>query len=207
MSSSTLTAEIRSKTGSRDARQLRAEGRIPASVQGGKGENVNVSVDAAEFWAMRRHHVHLFDLEYGGKTQSATIRELQWDSLGDELTHIEFRRVKRGVKTEVTVQLAFLGHPSGGVLNHLANEIEVKCLPSLIPDAIEVNVDGMEVGHTLTAGEIALPEGFELASSPELPVAVVSEASSEIEETPAEEGEEPEDGGEAPAPAPEPDAD
>jgi large subunit ribosomal protein L25 len=191
--------------GSRNARRLRAEGRIPASIQGGDGENLNISVNAHELWSLRRHHVHLFDLEIEGDVQAVTIRELQWDALGEDLNHVEFHRVQRGVKTEVAVSLEFVGHPSGGVLNHLVGEIEVLCLPSLIPDSFEVRVDGFEVGHTITAGSIELPEGFELSTPADLQVAVVAETRSHEVEAEPEEGEEPEGSEEAvSAPEPEP---
>ena len=195
MSSSTIPVEIRTTLGSRSARSLRADGRIPASIQGGEGGCVNVSIDSREFWRLRREHVHLFDLEVGGKVQSATIRELQWDSLGDNLNHVEFHRVVRGVKTEVSVRLEFVGHPAG-VMNQLHDEIEVLCLPSLIPDSIEVKVDGMEIGHTITASAIELPEGFELVSDADLAMAVIADTrSNEVAES--EEGEDGEelDGG------------
>ena len=175
MSSSTIAAEVRATLGTREARLLRAEGRIPASIQGGEGGVICVSIDSRDFWRLRRQHVHLFDLDVNGSVESATVRELQWDSLGDNLNHVEFHRVIRGVKTQVAVSLEFVGHPTGGVLNHLHNEIEVLCLPSLIPDSIEVNVDGFEVGHTISAGSIILPEGFELASDAKMAVAVVAD--------------------------------
>jgi len=203
MSSSTIPAEIRTNLGSRSARNLRAGGRIPASIQGGEGGCINVSIDSREFWRLRRQHVHLFDLEVDGKLQSATVRELQWDSLGDNLNHVEFHRVVRGVKTQVSVTLSFSGHPAG-VLNHLHDEIDVMCLPSLIPDSIEVKVDGMEIGHTITAGSVELPEGFELVSSPDLAMATVADTrSNEVEEATDEE----EEGGSGAEDVPTPEAD
>ncbi len=202
MSSSTIPAEIRTTLGSRSSRDLRADGRIPASIQGGEGGCVNVSIESREFWRLRREHVHLFDLEVDGNLQSATVRELQWDSLGENLNHVEFHRVVRGVKTQVSVSLEFIGHPAG-VLNHLHNEIDVLCLPSMIPDSIEVKVDGFEIGHSISAGDIELPEGFELVSPTDLSIAVVADTrSNEVEA--AEEGAEDEDPDATPdAPAPE----
>jgi large subunit ribosomal protein L25 len=189
MSSAILKAEVRSKLGSRAARQIRSMGRIPATIQGGEGDHLDISIDESEFWSARRHHVHLFDLELGGTTESATVRELQWDPMGDQIDHIEFRRVRRGVAVEVEVALEFVGHPKGGVLNHLASEIEVRCLPTLIPDSIEVKVHELEIGHVLTAGEVVLPEGFELASPPGLHVCnVVAARGLEEDQPAAEEG-------------------
>ena len=126
MSSSTIKAELRTKLGSRAARNMRAMGRIPSTIQGGEGDHLNISIDEVEFWTARRRHVHLFDIEVGGQTESATVRELRWDAMGDHIDHVEFRRVQRGVAIEVEVPLEFLGHPKGGVLNHLVTKIGVR---------------------------------------------------------------------------------
>ncbi len=197
MSSATIQADVREKKGSRASQLLRAEGRIPATIQGGDGEHVDISLDSRAFWEARRHHVHLFDIEVGGETESATVRELQWDPMGEGICHIEFRRVQRGVKTDVDVALEFVGHPKSGVLNHLVNSVHIRCLPSDIPDFIEVRVDEMDFGHPLRAEDLVLPEGFELVTPGETQVAVVATArglDEELETT--EEGAE----GEVPAP-------
>jgi large subunit ribosomal protein L25 len=173
MSSETIKASVRSRLGSRAARELRAQGKLPATIQGGQGSHLDISVDEREFMNARRHHVHLFDLEVDGRVESATIRELKWRTFGDGIEHIEFRRVRRDVKTEVTVPLDFVGHPKEGVLNHLRSELQIRCLPALIPDSIEVKVDRMEMGKALLARDIALPEGFELVTPAEMSIAVV----------------------------------
>lgn len=202
MSSATIKADLRPKLGSTEARRLRATGRIPATIQGGGGEHLDVSLDLREFVNARRHHAHLFDIEVGGRTESATVRELQWTVLGDSISHVEFRRVRRDEKTEVSVLLEFVGHPKDGVLNHLLGELEVRCLPSMIPDSIEVKVDDMVMGQPLLARDIPLPEGLELATAPATPVAVVAAARGLDEPTPAEPA-----GGAAPAEAPKPSGD
>ena len=131
--SATLKAAARHKVGSRFARILRRQGRIPASIQGEHKDSVHVSIDETEFLAARRHHEHLFDLEIeGGANETAVVNELHWDPFGDSILHVEFRRVVRGQKTEVEVELEFIGHPKGGVLNHVMTHITVKELPSEI---------------------------------------------------------------------------
>lgn len=184
--STTLKATPRERLGSRFARRLRLQNQIPASIQGEGKPNRDVSVDADEFAAARRKQQHLFDLDVAGEPETVMVRELQWSSLGRNILHIEFRRVVRGQKTEVEVQLEFSGHPVGGVLNHLLTHATVRCLPSEIPNSIEVRVDGLEVGHTLLAGDLVLPKGVELAMDPETQVASVATVRSA---EPVEEGE------------------
>ena len=199
--SATLNGVVRDKLGSRFSRILRKQGRIPASVQGEEKDHVHFSIDRDEFLSARRHHEHLFDIELDrGDTETALVRELHWGPFSEEILHVEFRRVVRGQKTEVEVDIDFLGHPKGGVLNHLLTHVTVLALPSEIPDRLEVKVDSLEEGDTILAKDLELPEGVELALDPETPVA--NAAAVKAEEPAAEEGEEDAAAAaEAPAPA------
>lgn len=187
-----LKATSRERLGSRHSRRLRAEGRLPISVQGEGKANADLSVDMSEFLAARRHHENLFDLEIeGGGTETAVVRELQYDLMGESLAHVEFRRVVRGVETETEVDLNFLGQFRGGILQPLHSTVMVKAIPSKLPDVLEVRLDTLELEHFLLAKELPLPEGVSLACDPEMQIAVV--AAAEGEEVDAEaEGEEPE---------------
>jgi len=173
--SATLQGVVRDKLGSRHARKLRKQGRIPASLQGEGKQHVELSISADQFLEARRHHEHLFDLALGeGKPESAMVRELQWDTFGENILHVEFRRVVRTRKTDVEVELEFTGHPKGGVLNHLVTHVTVSCLPTAIPDLIEVRVDDLEIGHPILAGDLTLPAGVDIAMPADTPIAVVS---------------------------------
>jgi large subunit ribosomal protein L25 len=189
--SGVLKASLRAKVGSRDARKLRREGRIPASLQsdGGTEANVNVHIDEVAFLASRRHHVHLYDIDVDGNLQAALVRELQWDAMGDQIQHVEFKRVVRGVETEAEVELEVFGHPQSGILNQLVAHITIRTIPSKIPDSIVVKVGELNIGDHVKAGTLTLPEGVSLAVPEDLEVFVVSAPRIEVEETP--EGEEP----------------
>jgi large subunit ribosomal protein L25 len=206
----TLKGNLRDKLGSRWARRLRMQGRLPACVQGeGKG-NLNIEIDEDTFLTARRDHEHLFDIELGKDTEPALIRELGYNLMGDRIIHIEFRRVVLGRKTEVEVELQFVGHPKGGVLNHLVTHLTVNALPAHIPDSIEVRVDELELGHPLLAKDVTLPEGVDLLTDLETQVAVVNIVRSVEEETAAEgeavEGEVPAEGADPAEPKPEGDS-
>ena len=143
MSSDTLKAKKREKVGTRSAKKLRLEGRIPANLQGENQDHVDFSIDMHEFMASRRHHVHLYDLDIDGNVESAVVRELQYDAFGDNIIHVEFKRVIRGQKTDAEVAISYYGHPKGGVLNQLLTHITISCLPSQIPDSLEVRLGDM----------------------------------------------------------------
>lgn len=198
MTDGKLTCETRNKLGSRSARRLRAYGRMVASLQADEGhEHANLHFDEAEFHAHRRNHVHLFDLEFDGKSEAAIVGELQWDAFGDTLYHVEFKRVVRGEKTQSEVTLKFRGTPAG-VLTHDLNEVTILSLPSLIPDSIFVNVDGLEPGSHVKAKDVELPEGVELVIDPEYDLAVITELRSSAQGD-GEEASEEEEGGDAEA--------
>jgi large subunit ribosomal protein L25 len=184
-SSDSLNCGLRDKVGSRNARKLRSQGRIPASIQAeGESAHLNIHLSASEFHASRRHHVHLYDLDVDGDVHTVVVRELQWDSLGDYLNHIEFRPVQRGVAIDSQVTLVFRGKVKDAVLSQNVTEITISCIPSLIPDNLEVEVDGMEVGVHLHASDIILPEGITLAVDPEFEIAVVGQLKIIVEEEP-----------------------
>ena len=182
----TLLTEARAKLGTRYARKLRVAGRIPASMDGDADPaHLDFSIEEHAFLAARRRHVHLFDLQLSGKLDSALVRELQWDALGDYIIHIDFKRVRKDVETEAEVELEFSGHPKGGMLNHLYTHVTVRCLPAEIPDSIEVEVGHLETGGAVFARELKLPEGVKLVTPAEALIANVVIAKVEVVATPA----------------------
>src|SRR6185295_16440325 len=133
-----------------------------------------LTIDEHEFLAARRAHEHVFTLEFeGGGSDSAMVRELHWDPLGEDILHVEFRRVDLTRETEAEVMLEFVGHPKGGVLNHLVALVKVAAIPSKIPDKIEVKVDAMELGHPLFASDLRLPPDVRLVTPGTTAIAVV----------------------------------
>lgn len=200
--SETLKAAKREKVGTRSAKKLRAAGRIPANIQGEGKDHLDFSVDLDEFLATRRHHVHLYDIDIEGNLESALVRELQYDAFGDNIIHIEFKRVVRGQKTDAEVPIEFVGHPKGGVLNQVLTSVHISCLPSQIPDSLEVKIGELNEGDSIHASDIEMPEGMDLITSGEDLIATISGATVEAPE-PTEDGDEipgEEPGGDAPAP-------
>lgn len=199
---------IQRSLGTRQSKKLRLQGFIPCSVQGEGKPNVDCAIPEVEFLAARRHHEHLFDIELeGGETETALVRELQWDTTIEKIMHVEFRRVIRGQKTEVEIALAFEGHPKGGVTNPLITHVKVMALPSEIPDELVIAMAEATPGDTLHASDIQLPENVDLVTEPETPVATVTIPKGIDEDEPeaaeGEEGAEPTaEGGEAAPEAP-----
>ncbi|MBM3992257.1 MAG: 50S ribosomal protein L25, partial [Planctomycetes bacterium] len=175
-----LQSQPRKQLGSRTAAALRALGRIPSSLELTKtAPHVDFSIDADEFLTARRRHQHVFELDFAGNKEAAIVRHLDWDTFGESIIHVEFRRVDLKKKTEVEVDLHFVGHPKG-VLNQLVAHVKVLALPTEIPDELEVSVADLEPGTSVTAAQIKLPANVDLVTNPAATVARISEIKIEV---------------------------
>jgi len=204
-----LNLLTRGESGKGAARKLRRAGRVPGVIYGGGDEPVMVSMEAREtlqlFQSIPVDNT-ILNLSLDGEAgpEQALVREVQVHPYRTELLHVDFIRVQRGVPIEVHVPVHLMGLPDGvrnegGVLEHVAHDITVKCIPSLIPEAIEVDVTGLGIGDVLRAGDLAMPDGVENLVDPErmiCGVAAARLAPDELEEE--EEGVEAEPGLETP---------
>jgi large subunit ribosomal protein L25 len=194
-----IQADPREKMGSRQARKLRNNGRIPCSLQfdGEVDQPVrHFHLSKTEFMAGRRREVHLWDITVDGGEHSAIVRELQWGAMGDVLTHIDFKGVHRGQKTEVEVPITTFGD-NAGVVNLIHNSIKLSCLPSQIPDSVVIRITDLEIGIHMNAADLTLPEGSELTADVAAENSLYLTISEEtVTEDPVEGEDEGEEGGE-----------
>lgn len=208
----------RGESGKGAARKLRRAGRVPGVIYGGGDEPVMVSMEARETLQLFQSIpvdntiLHL-SLDGEAGPEQALVREVQVHPYRTELLHVDFLRIQRGVPIEVHVPVRLRGVPDGvrndgGVLDQVAHDITVKCIPSLIPEAIEVEVTQLGLGDVLRAGDIVMPEGVDNLVDPErmiCGVAAARLAPEELEEE--EEGVEVEPGTETPTSEPDGDQD
>jgi large subunit ribosomal protein L25 len=193
-----LNATKRDGAGKGVARKLRHGGRVPAVMYGKDMEPLHLSIDAMEA-------VHLFqaistdntivDLVVEGEKESfpTLVREIQAHPYKHELVHVDFLRIQKGVAVEVEVPVELVGTPvgvklHGGVLEHLVHEVPVKCIPSLIPEVIEIDVSHLEIEDAIHLSELTIPEGVELLIDDDRTVCIVAAPRAVVEED-AEEGE------------------
>lgn len=170
-----LEAQIRERTGSRVAAQVRKQGRIPAIVYGHKQEPVAISLDAHNFVEGLRRGSRLMDVKIGGETQKMILKDLQYDYLGRDIIHVDLMRVDVTEAVRVTVRIELKGTAQGthegGIVEEHTDHVEVTCLVTDMPEAIVVSVKELAVGGVIHAGDIALPDGVTLVSSKEAIVA------------------------------------
>ena len=157
-----LQVERRETRGTQSARQMRKEGKIPAVLYGHGEETMSLTVGTSAVETAIRHGAHLVELA-GAVKQSALIRELQWNTWGTEVLHVDFTRVRADEMVEVTVAVELRGEApgvkEGGVVEHLIHEIELECKATDIPEKIEVNINHLEVDQSITVADLKIPEG------------------------------------------------
>ncbi len=170
-----LQAERRERAGSHVAAAVRKRGRIPAIVYGHKQEPVAISLDAHDFVEGLHHGHRLMDITIGGNTEKMLVKDLQYDHLGRNVIHVDLMRVDvtEMVKVAVPVELkgTAKGTHEGGIIEEHTDHVEVECLAVNIPESIVVSVKDLGVGEAIHAGDIKLPDGVKLVSSPETIIA------------------------------------
>jgi large subunit ribosomal protein L25 len=204
-----LTALKREGTGKGVARKLRHDGRVPAVMYGKDLEPVHLTVDAKEV----EHLFHeiswentVIDLQIEGEKEphQILVREIQSPADKPQVPlHIDFLRIQKGVAVDVDVPVNLVGVPvgvrvHGGVLEQIIHELPVRCIPSLIPGSVEVDVSGLDLDGSLHVSDLTLEEGVEITIDSKRTVCLVAaprvekEPTAEAEEGELEEGEGPE---------------
>jgi large subunit ribosomal protein L25 len=184
-------------TGTKFARKLRAQGRIPAIIYGHKQAPTPISMSRESVSEMIKKQTHLAELEMdGGSPETVLVREIQWDHLGKEIIHLDFARVSAGesIETEVRIDLrgSSPGVAEGGVLEQLIHSIEVTCRADAIPDNIKVDISDLHINGAIHVKELKLPEGVTVKADPESLVVHVTTKVAETTTTEPGEGTQPE---------------
>jgi len=194
-----VKAEKREGRGTNFARGLRREGKIPATVYGGGEDAVAITADLKDLAAIIRSDSGantLFTLDIDGEESRVIFQDRQIDPVLGRLLHADLRRLSIGEKIELTIPVHLIGIAKGvgdgGILDQQLREINVKCLPSDIPDSIDVDVENLELNDSISIADIKVGEGIEILDPPESVIAAVVFVREEVEEVEeVEEGLEP----------------
>jgi len=188
-----IAAEPRTDKGSRAVRRLRAEGRIPAVIYGHGQETLMLSLSQHDFSGLLRHGAHgLLDVQVGASTESAVIKDVQFDVFGREILHVDFARISRDERVVVEVAIVLKGTApgvaEGGVVNWLLHSVDVECPAESIIEQLPVNVSGLHLNQALLIKDLQLPEGLKAMQDGELVVVQVAPPHREAEPTEIEVG-------------------
>ncbi|ACR02221.1 MAG TPA: 50S ribosomal protein L25/general stress protein Ctc [Thauera aminoaromatica] len=165
-------ATKRDAQGTGASRRLRRAGRIPGILYGGAGETQPVSMDHNELYHLLRKeafHASVLSIEVDGAKQNAVLRDVQWHPFKQQVLHLDFQRIAAGEKMHLKVPLHFVGADvapavklGGCMISHTINELDVQCLPTDLPEFIEVDLSALEAGQSVHVSQIKLPAGVEL---------------------------------------------
>ena len=165
-----LSVKVRSQVGTGSSRRVRREGLIPAVLYGHGEQNVCLSVPSDLLAAALRHGGRLVGLT-GAVTEAAFIRDLQWDTYGTHVLHVDFTRVSLDelVKVHLTVELRGQapGVKEGGVVEHLVHDVQIECPAGSIPDKLYVSVNNLKLNDMITIAQIDLPAKAQIFADPE----------------------------------------
>jgi large subunit ribosomal protein L25 len=176
MSDVTLSATKRTEFGKGPSRRLRGDHQIPAVLYGHGAEPVHLALPGHETaLALKNPNVLLTLKVAGDEDQMALPKAIQRHALRGTVEHVDLIVVRRGEKVVVEIPVHTEGDPdSGAVLTIESSTLSVRAEATALPPGVTVDVTGMEAGSSITAGEIALPDGVELVTDPESAVIVVS---------------------------------
>jgi large subunit ribosomal protein L25 len=202
-----LNAEVRSSTGKAAAKGLRRKDVIPAVVYKGGKEAIKLQLavgalnEILHTKAGENVIVTLKIADGANKTKDKTvlIKEIQREPIRGLILHVDFSEISLTETLKVNVPLAVRGEPvgvkaDGGILEHVMWELQVECLPTAIPEKIDVDVSAMKIGDAIYVKNITAPEGVKLITDPELIALIVKPPKVEVpkEEAAAEGAVEPE---------------
>ncbi|MDR1484282.1 MAG: 50S ribosomal protein L25 [Planctomycetaceae bacterium] len=158
----TLSVKLRDSYGKRRNRRLRDGGNVPAVLYGHKQTVQSLTLSAEELSAVVRHGNRFVELT-GDVTEKAFIKDVQWNTWGNKILHVDFARVSEHEKIHVTVPLELRGESpgtkEGGVVKHVLHQIELECEAASLPEHILVNINHLAFNQTIHVSDIELPEG------------------------------------------------
>ena len=163
-----IKAEVRSQVGKGSARAARRAGLIPAVIYGNKQSPITITLDANK-WRQLMNKPGIFsqlmNIEVNNETHFVLPRDIQQHPVSEEAEHVDFLRVTKNATVAVGINVEFLnedkctGLKLGGVLNVVRPQVELNCPAISIPEKITVDLEGLNVGHTIHISAIELPDG------------------------------------------------
>ena len=166
----TLSAETRDRAGKGASRELRRQNRVPAVIYGNKQEPelIHVEEKALIKLLMTGHFSNsVVEIELGGKKQITIPKDVAFHPVSDRPTHVDFLRIVKGAKVNIEVPVVFInedaspGLKRGGILNIVRHELELICENDKIPDDIQIDATGFDIGDSIHISHVKLPKGSE----------------------------------------------
>jgi large subunit ribosomal protein L25 len=166
-----FTAFPRTVQGTGASRRLRGGGKVPAIVYGADKPAVQVEIDHQALYRhlkMEAFHASILEMALEGNKQQVLLRDVQMHPFRPLVLHVDFQRVDKTKKIHMKVPLHFTNAEicpgvkvGGGVVNHVFNELNIQCLPDDLPEFITVDLEKLDIGHSLHINDVPMPKGVE----------------------------------------------
>jgi len=174
----TIAVEKRSLLGKNACKKLRANGRIPGTVYGQKKEVLSIDLSLEDMLSIIKKREKILQIQLNKQLEDVMVKEIDYDTFGEKVFHIDFCRIDMKAKINVTVPLSFIGIPkgvkAGGIWQKSIQKVQIFCLPVEIPESIAVNVEGLEVGHHIRVKDLVVSPNVEIKNDPETIVTFIS---------------------------------
>jgi len=167
-----LTAETRSGTGTSDSRRFRRGGKLPAIIYGAGKGNQNLLLDQLELLRnleTEAFHSAIIAIKTDNGTEQAILRDVQMHPFKRQVLHVDFQRISETEELRIKIPLHLIGEDVApgvkiqeGIISRLANEVEISCLPSNLPEYLEVDVSQLNMHDSVKLSDIKVPEGVEI---------------------------------------------
>lgn len=190
-----FTAFERKTEGTGASRRLRNIGKTPGIVYGGEGQPQLIELDHNALWhALKKEAFHssILEMDLAGKTSKVLLRDVQYHPFRQQVQHVDFQRVDANTRMHMKVPLHFKGAEESQavkidncMVNPVVNELDVSCLPSDLPEFIEVDLSGLKKGMSLHLADIKLPKGVKAVTHGKPNPVIVSVVVNNVAEEPA----------------------
>jgi large subunit ribosomal protein L25 len=188
-----IVAEERKEFGKGASRRARVGGKIPAVLYGSSTEPVHLLLPAHETTMSLKHSNAIFELEVGGKKHDAIAKAVQVHPVKSKIVHIDFIALAKGERIRIEVPINIVGEPAPRtIVIREMQSVEVETDSTNLLESVSIDIDGIEAGNSVFAGEIALPKTVVLLTNEKYPV-VSAQAQGKEEEEEKEESEESEE--------------
>ena len=186
-----LNVEVRARSGTGGAREVRREGKVPGVLYGGKLAPVNIAVSAKDF--RKSLHTgkllgHLVTLRHGEETQQVIAKSVQFHPVTDEAMHFDLYRVDEHQLIKISVPVHFKNHDispglkAGGSLEVVRHDVELACPADQIPEELVIDLASHNLGDTIRMSEVKLPAGVKSAMERDFVIATLKMAAAAVSE-------------------------
>ncbi len=184
-----LTVEKRDLKGNKDLRQLRQDMKIPGVYYSYDGSNILFQISNNEVKNAIQSGANIFTVNVGGNEQNVVFKSVQYHPVTEQIIHIDLYGVDMNKPISIKIPIVYVGTPlgvstEGGVVVTNLNEIEISCLPSDIPENIEVDISNVSIGENIQAGDVDLGDKFKLVTLEDSTLMSVTHVV--VEETPVQ---------------------